>query len=218
MRASSDERQKRADDEKETGRLEAFSDGVFAIAITLLVLEIHVPPAAKDVWRQWPSFAGYVVSFLTILVMWMNHHTIFDMVSRINRLFLFLNGLLLLVITFINYPTALVATYLNTDGEKFAALFYNGTLIVIALLFNMLWLYASKNGRLLSRSASRSQVQSITAQYRFGPIFYFIAFLLALVGLSMAGLIVDFLLAIFFSLNGIQLQRQSVRSEEHDQF
>lgn len=202
---------------KETGRIEAFSDGVFAIAITLLVLEIHVPPpvagqhAVSVVWGQWPSFAGYAISFLSILVMWINHHTIFELIRRTDRLFLFLNGLLLMLITFVNYPTALVATYLNQPAwETFAALFYNGTFIVTAIIFNILWLYASSHTRLLSRSAPPAKVRTITIQYRFGPIFYLAAFLLAFVSVP-ASLTTDLLLAIFFCFTGINNLRRTQR-------
>jgi len=211
---------------KETGRVEAFSDGVFAIAITLLVLEIHVPPlvkghnAAGTVWQQWPSFAGYAVSFLTILVMWMNHHTLFEMIHRIDRPFLFLNGILLMLITFINYPTALLAAYLQQpEGETFAALFYNGTFVAIALFFNILWFYASSNARLLSSSTSPSRVRSITIQYRLGPIAYLVAFLLAFVS-APASLITDLLIISFFCFTGIpggRSARQRTGQEDQDQ-
>ncbi|HEY7419433.1 MAG TPA: TMEM175 family protein [Ktedonobacteraceae bacterium] len=211
------------DEVKETGRVEAFSDGVFAIAITLLILEIPVPGnsprLATDVWLHWPSFAGYAISFLSILVMWMNHHTIFEMVRRINRIFLFLNGLLLMLITFVNYPTALVAAYFNQSGETFAALFYNSTFVVIALIFNILWLYASSHGRLLSRSVSPARVRSITVQYRFGPVFYLAAFLLAFVSVP-ASLATDLLLAIFFCFSGINNRsraRPDIEQEGQDQ-
>ena len=207
---------------KETGRVETFSDSVFAIAITLLVLGIPVPPAGAQeaVWNQWPSFAGYAISFLTILVMWINHHTIFEVIRRIDRLFLFLNGVLLMLITFVNYPTDLLAAYLRQpEAGTFAALFYNGTFIVIALLFNALWLYASSHSRLLSSSASPSRVRSITIQYYFGPVFYLVAFLLAFVSVP-ASLITDLLLAISFCFTGIssiRRARRGTRQEDQDQ-
>jgi TMEM175 potassium channel family protein len=93
-----------------TGRAEALSDGIIAIAATLLVLELHVPEVGEDVWlslaHQLPSLAAYAVSFLTILIFWVNHHALFHAVARVDRTLLFLNGLLLLGISFVSFPTA----------------------------------------------------------------------------------------------------------------
>jgi uncharacterized membrane protein len=132
-------------DEKETGRLEAFSDGVFAIAITLLILELKVPalistsslvvtPAAlgKALLEQWPSYVSLITSFFTILVMWMHHHAILKNIRRTDAWLHFANGFLLFVVTFVPYPTAVLATYLNTPAAKMAAAFYAGTFVLIA--------------------------------------------------------------------------------------
>src|SRR5579872_5987966 len=99
---------------KATGRIEAFSDGVFAVAVTLLILTIQVPPAnqtdiAGYVVHQWPFFLAYVVSFMSILVMWANHHGIFNLLVATDRVLVILNGVLLMLITFVNYPTAVIA-------------------------------------------------------------------------------------------------------------
>src|SRR5207248_1720487 len=115
-----------------TSRLEAFSDGVFAIAITLLVLEFGVDTATHDLGSQllhiWPSYLAYVTSFLTIGVIWVNHHALFDFVGRVDRALLFLNTLLLLVIAFTPFPTRLIAEFLREgDNERTAALAYGIT-------------------------------------------------------------------------------------------
>src|SRR5262249_6341909 len=118
-------------------------------------------------------------------MLWVNHHTIFRLIHRSDQLFLVLNGLLLMVITFVNYPLAILAeslqgpysNKLDTDQHT-AALFYSGTFIVIAIIYNVLWRYASHNRRLLSRSADPLIVETITRQYRFGPLFYVASFLL----------------------------------------
>ena len=100
--------------EKETGRVEAFSDGVFAIAITLLILEIKVPKLSHDsppaalaraLLDLWPSFLAFLLSFFAILIMWINHHGLFNMVRRVSPGFLYANGFLLLFVSFV--PTAL---------------------------------------------------------------------------------------------------------------
>ena len=112
--------------EKETGRLEAFSDGVFAIAITLLILELKVPALlkaddnspnlAKALIAQWPSYLSLVTSFFTILVMWVHHHAIFSHVRRSDAWLHFANGCLLLAVTFVPYPTSVLATYRETPA------------------------------------------------------------------------------------------------------
>lgn len=208
-------------EEKETGRLEAFSDGVFAIAITLLILTIPLPKVPSDdppgllseILGRWPSFLAYVLSFVTILIMWINHHAIFKIIRRTNHAFMMINGLLLLMITFINYPTALLAETLGegipsgtsllqgTPDQKGAALFYSGAFVVTAILYNVLWGYAARNGRLLARDHDRALVQLITRQYRLGPVYYLVAFLCAFVS-APASIAVNILLAVYFSFTG----------------
>jgi uncharacterized membrane protein len=200
-------------EESGTGRLEAFSDGVFAIAVTLLVLQLKVPdtlpaPGYKSlaiyVLHQWPAFLAYFNSFLTILIMWLNHHNIFKLIRRSNHAFIILNGVLLMLITFVNYPTALLAPALTSgtaDDKQFATLAYTGTFVVTAVFYNVLWLYATYNGRLLGKDASKTLVAQITREYRFGPLFYLVAFLLAFVSVP-ASLAVTVLLAVYFALSG----------------
>src|SRR5262249_45424971 len=158
---------------------------VFAIAITLLILNIEVPPLdegtlAAAILRQWPAFLAYAVAFLTILIMWVNHHALFRHIQRINRPFLIINGLLLMMITFVNYPTALLTRYLtNESGRTGAAVFFSATFVIIALLYNLLWRYAAHNGRLLGPSPNRTAVETISRQYLFGPLVYGVALVLA---------------------------------------
>lgn len=201
-------REERQEDTKETGRLEAFSDGVFAIAITLLVLNLPVSqpfPTGNAAWvylfKLWPQYLAYVLSFVTILIMWANHHLIFRLIRRTNQFFLMLNGLLLMCITFLNFPTGLLGTSLSHGDPAVAALIYNGTFVVIAVLFNILWRYAAHNGRLLDTHADPAMVQTIHRQYRFGPLFYLVAFVAAFfsAGLSIG---IDLALAVYFAFSG----------------
>ncbi len=194
-------------EEKETGRVEAFSDGVFAVAITLLIFTIQVPDheAGKtllsQLGEQWPSYLAYITSFLTILIMWVNHHSLFRLISRTDQMFLLLNGLLLMVITFVSFPTELLARYIGTDDEQTAALIYSATGILIAILYNVVWFYASRDLRLISKKADPAIVHSITHQYRFGPFFYLLAFVLAFVSV-LASVALNLALAIFFAFTG----------------
>jgi len=189
----------------ETARIEAFSDGVFAIAITLLVLDMKVPRALDDgrtlasaLMAMWPTYLAFVTSFSTILIMWINHHRMFTLIGRADDRLMFYNGLLLLGVTIVPFPTALVAEYLRHDGQKTAAALYNGTFIFIAICFNLLWRTAAVGDRLLHAHASRQAVQRIFDAYRKGPLWYVIAFVLAFVSVT-ASLVVNLALAIFFA-------------------
>ena len=197
-------------EEKETGRTEAFSDGVFAVAITLLVLNIKIPGLdlsasnlKDDLWTQllneWPMLAAYVTSFATIGVMWLNHHRLYTHIKRVDTGLLLLNLLLLLVIVFIPVPTALVAEYLVRPDLHSAALLYSGTMVILAICYNLLWRYASHDNRLLGKNANTHAVKAISGQYWFGPLAYLIAFGLAFFS-TPTSLGLNFLLALFFAL------------------
>jgi uncharacterized membrane protein len=199
-------------EEKETGRLEAFSDGVFAVAITLLVLNIKIPgidvpagqlPNDTQLWstllNEWPMLAAYTTSFATIGVMWINHHRLYTHIKRTNTMLMLLNLLLLLIIVFVPVPTALVAEYLVHPDQHAAALLYSGTMIILAICFNLLWRYASYHNRLIAKNADERAVNAITKQYWFGPVVYLLAFILALFS-TPASLTLNFLLALFFAI------------------
>jgi uncharacterized membrane protein len=190
---------------KETARLETFADGVFAIAITLLVLEIRIPEPGEDLGaalaREWPSFAAYVTSFLTIGVMWVSHHQMFTIIRRTTTTFLFLNVLFLLPVAFVPYPTALVAGHIQEEqGRTTAVLVYGALSIVIAVMFNVLWAYAFRNG-LVVRGPGADRMQSVARGFIIGPLIYLGATLLAFVNpfISMAGFAA---LAIYWMLPG----------------
>ena len=195
--------------EKETGRTEAFSDGVFAIAITLLVLELKVPhppdggtvsSLSRALLSQWPSYTSFVISFFTILIMWANHHAMFNLVRRIDVPFLYANGFLLLLVTFVPYPTSVLATYLETPAAPLAGAFYAGTYVLIAVAFNLLWATARKR-RLLHSRVSEEVVRVRTGKYRLGPPLYLIATAASFIHVSLAvGICAG--LAIFWLVSG----------------
>ena len=202
-------RERHMSTEKETGRVEAFSDGVFAVAITLLALDIHVPRLdalphgglGPALLALWPSLLAYVTSFATILIMWLNHDRLFEQIHRKDHLLLIYNGLLLMVITLFPFPTALLAEYLahGAASAKIAAAVYSAFSIVMAVCFNLLWRHAATGGRLLADDHDRHKARGITEQYRLGPLIYFVAFGLAFVS-APASVLVSFLLALFFAL------------------
>src|SRR5437867_12674888 len=125
----------------ETGRVEAFSDGVFAIAITLLILAVGIDPRfhgdlGKELIDLWPSYIAYAVSFLTIGIMWVNHHTIFRHIERVDRRFLLLNLMLLMLIAFVPFPTRIAAEFARSDeNRRAAALLYGVTMTTTAIFF-----------------------------------------------------------------------------------
>jgi uncharacterized membrane protein len=199
----------RRDDQKETGRVESFSDGVMAIAITLLILEIKVPKADEiasaslfvKLLDMWPSFLAFVTSFATILVMWANHHRIFRLVRTMDHPFLYWNGFLLLIISFVPFPTALLAEHLTGPGSAIAAAVYAGTNVALALAFAGVWRHLRKHPRLLFATANPFEIEGISRQYRFGPLLYLIAFGLAFVSPA-ASIAACLALAIFFAFAG----------------
>jgi len=171
-----------AADVNETARLEAFSDGVFAIAITLLVLDLkvpHTPGVALGVQlaAAWPSYVAFLASFATIGIMWLNHHRLFCLIGRVDQGLLVSNALLLLGVTVVPFPTSLLSFYLGGPDAHVAAMLYAGTFLYIALAFNLLWRHASRvrNGRsLLIVSDDHEAVQEIHASFRIGPLSYLV--------------------------------------------
>jgi uncharacterized membrane protein len=135
-------------------RLEAFSDGVFAIAITLLVLEISVPEGSEDdlltaVLQQWPSYLAYVVSFATIGVTWLEHNAITDYMEYADAMVVRVNLLLLLLVSFLPFPTSLVAeNFGERDAERVAVNIYGLNLLIISVLLFVLWRYVVSEGHL----------------------------------------------------------------------
>jgi uncharacterized membrane protein len=171
--------------DSETGRLETFADGVIAIAITLLILEVKVPEVrgsrlVDELLHSWPSYAGYVVSFLTIGVIWVNHHHMFRLIQRTTHAFLMLNVVFLMTIAFLPWPTALVATYIrDPSGRHVAAAVYGLAMVAIAVMFNVVWQYASRGGRLLVPGIDPEAIARAGRNYLIGPVVYGIAVLVA---------------------------------------
>ena len=193
-------------EEKETGRLEGFSDGVIAVAITLLVLSLQPPAKISDdthllLWlgNQWPNYLAFVTSFATIGVMWMNHHRMFKHIKYADATLMLLNLLLLLFIVIVPFPTALVAQYLLVSNSHYAALLFNGIYVMLALCFNILLRYAARENRLLDKQVDQQEIQAMLRRYRFGPVAYLITFVLTWLSVP-ASLILNLLMAVFWAL------------------
>ena len=171
-------------DSESPSRVEAFSDGVFAIAITLLILEIRVPHVEHGLWAGlvalWPSYVSFLLSFVVILIEWVNHHELLRMVRRVNYPFLFANGLLLLTVTFVPFPTAILAAYLGTPEATTAVAFYCGTFVANALTWNVLFATLVR-GHLLKTEVTPEVITNVRRAYYMGISVYLLATALAFV-------------------------------------
>ncbi len=169
-----------------TGRIEAFSDGVFAIAITLLILEVAVPESEfGNLWRgighQWPSYLAYTTSFITIGGLWMVHHGIFRRLQYANTWIMRLNLALLMAVAFLPFPTRLLAEAIHeTDAERVAVIFYGATLLVISLLLSALWGAIASDRDLLKPEVSEQEIKSILIETTPNLGFYIGVLVLAL--------------------------------------
>ena len=198
----------KAETELTTHRIESFSDAVFAIAITLLVLEIKVPhfddgnarDLASELLRLWPSYFAYIFSFVMIGIHWVQHHYVFKLYERSDHNFALLNGLYLMCIAFVPFPTGVLARYVADPAvQKTAIVFYAVGLLLPALAFVLIWLYASRDHRLLHRNLDGNFIAHLTRRYVLTIALYLAAVLLslwhALAGLALCvGLTLTYLL------------------------
>jgi uncharacterized membrane protein len=188
----------------ETGRLETFADGVFAIAATLLILSVDArvgsPRGAAlrdELLAAWPSYVAYVISFLTIGIIWANHHTMMNQIGRADRTMLILTVGFLLVVAFIPLPTRLVAEFIGKDGARAATVTYGITLTLTSVMFNAIWFYAARGGRLLRADADERVVRGISKTFVLGPWMYLAATLVAAIAPTV-GAIAFMLFALFW--------------------
>jgi uncharacterized membrane protein len=168
----------------DAGRLEAFSDGVMAIAITLLILDVHVAripgqSLAAGLGHALPQIIGFAATFLQIGIMWANHHALFRIVDKVDQLLLLLNLVLLAGVSFLPFPAQLIASYPDGSDARTAMLLYGGVLTFCALAFNIIWHYASKRG-LLHDDLDAAFHRDVTIRYRIGLAGYAVSTLLAL--------------------------------------
>lgn len=210
-------------EDKQTGRIEAFSDGVLAIAITLLALELKVPRASeelgssliRELLKQWPMYLAFVISFFFILVIWINHHRLFTVIRRSDNNLLILNGLLLFGVTLLPFATELVAEYLQQPEQNTAAVIYNGIFLIVSLFFNGLWAYASYKNRLFDAKTDRALVTFIARQYAFGPLLYLIAVIVSAFS-ALGGLLISLAMGVFFVLPNRSVQRMMDEAQATD--
>jgi uncharacterized membrane protein len=203
--------------EMDSGRIEAFSDGVFAIAITLLVLDLIVPgmDEAHEIGlgaalaHEWPSYFAYLVSFFVIGVIWVNHHTMFTLVSRVDRRVLFVNLFLLLMISVIPFPTRLLAEYLLDPDASVAAAVYSATMFVMGIAFSSLWLAITHDARLLHRPIDPVMRRIAWQRFGVGGIVYAITIGLSFVS-AVLTLAVHAALGLYYCFDQLSPARRDV--------
>jgi uncharacterized membrane protein len=186
-------RMRQTNDDRGPGRTEAFSDGVIAVAITLLILDIHVPDVQTGLLQallnQWPTYLGYVTSFLVITIFWANHHNMFRFIHRVDYALLIINAFFLMCIAFIPFVTSLLTKYItspNPTEQHTAAIVYGATLLLNGMLFNTIWWYAVWKRRLVGRDLDAPAMQRLTRGYLFGLPFYALAIVLSLINVELS--------------------------------
>ncbi|WP_395295036.1 TMEM175 family protein [Kitasatospora hibisci] len=200
----------------QTARLEAYSDGIFTIAGTLLVLEIAVPPGSTRllhaIFEQWPSYLGYLVSFATIGAVWLAHSVITEYLEHADLWLMRLNLVLMLAVAFLPFPTKLLAEYIREgDAERVATTFYGLSLLVTSALLSLFWRYAVHRG-LVRRDADEGEVQVVTERLTPGLVGYVAMIVLGLFA-PVAAVVGYLAIAVYYL---VPIGVGSVRRRRHD--
>jgi len=174
MQASLSEKQH----QKDTSRIEAFSDGIFCVAITLLAIEIGVETKvdetnnglAQSLVHLWPKYLAYMISFVNVLLAWIGHHGLFKNLRNTNNFVMISNGFLLMLVALVPFPTKTLGLFLLTGAFKTAVVFYTGYFVLISIAFRLLWYAATRNKELLLHDISQAQIKNITRNENIGLI------------------------------------------------
>jgi uncharacterized membrane protein len=187
-------------------RLVYFSDAVFAIVITLLVLDIKVPHVdggvdglLQSLKAQWSVYLSFLLSFSLTGVVWINHNHMFRYIRQTDHSLLIINCLLLMCVVAIPFSAALLSEYLLRPGATVGAVTYGAVLTIGGIIFNWVWLYATKNGRLTGPKPDNSKIRQLTREFRMGPVLYFVGMLLGFVNVFLS-LAVYIILIVYFVL------------------
>jgi len=198
----------------ETGRVEAFSDGVLAVAITLLVLDLKIPHVAGDsLWhsllKEWPAYVAYLTSFLIIGIIWMNHHSIFLKIRFVDRGIMLLNLLLLAITVAIPFGTTLVSAYLTEPGRNgnIAMAVYSGLSLAMAIAFSLLWGYALQRPHLLEPGVDVEASRKAFPRFAGGGIVYAVLIGVSLIN-AIVALIITLLLALYYAFEQLPGSRR----------
>lgn len=190
-----------------SSRIESFSDNVFGIALTLLVLAIKVPTIPEgnppgylleQLRSEWPSYITYVISFITILLMWINHHVMFERVQKPDHALMILNGLMLLPVTLVPFPTSLLAVFISHPQARYAAGLFAGSYVMIAGMYNLVWSHITRLNKHLGIEEDEPRLARQTHKIRLVFVLYMTAFLLGFV-YPIGCIVMCFLLAVYFA-------------------
>lgn len=191
--------------QKDTIRIETFSDGVFCIAVTLLSLEIGVQLNNKatntvlfhDLLQQWPICIAYVISFVNVLLAWIGHHSLFKNLRNTDNAVMITNGILLMLIALVPFPTKTLGLYFLTNAFKTAVIFYTAYFVLISIAFRILWHSVLRNKNLLVHNITEAQVKQITKNENVGLICNSVVMTVAFVS-PWAALILSFAMWIYW--------------------
>lgn len=183
-----------------TGRIQAFSDGVFAIAITLLVLDIHVPEVSGNesllnaLLTNWEPYLAFVIGFFTLLVCWINHHYMFEMICKSNGMLLLLNGFKLLVVSFTPFATALLSKYIGTAHQETAISVYGLNFFLMGTAMTGIWIYASHHDLTI---ASAKELRASSQLYVFASVLSGLIFILSFISIIVCLILFGLMFLIF---------------------
>jgi len=197
----------------EPTRTEAFSDGVLAIAVTLLVLDLRVPvkntlhgTLASALAHEWPAYAAYVTSFLVIGIIWVNHHAVFKLIGQVDRITLFLNLLLLMTVVAIPFTTSLLSEYLLDGGPdaRTAALVYSAVMLAMSFCFAGLYTYVARHPVLLAEGVDPVAVRASIVRFSaVGTLLYIATLVIALFSAPLC-LVAHFVIALYYCFQQIR--------------
>ncbi len=199
------ERDASLDNERDTGRLEAFSDGVIAVAITLLILDIRVPPfdakipLLQALLNGGITYLGYVTSFTIIGLFWANHHYMFKYIRQTDHFLLLLNTLALMCLVFIPFTTALLVAHFDDGYATTAAMVYSSSLLLTSILYNIVWWYASTHPHLLDSGLTSQVIQQMTRRYFVSIPLYFVTLLVSALNVEVS-LVLYIAIALLYAL------------------
>jgi uncharacterized membrane protein len=186
-----------------TDRVEYFSDAVLAIAATLLATELPKPEnetgLLQEIARQWPHYAAFTASFLFICIAWSNHHNMFIYIKQTDQYLLLLNILFLMFVTLQSFTTGLLARHVGRPEERTAALIYHTTLVLMTLLYNCIWWYATRKKELLEEDTDPKLIHLLTKEYAIAPALHLVALIICLWSVPLS-IIPIVLLYIYFAL------------------
>ena len=194
---------------KDTFRIEAFSDGVFCVAVTLLAIEIGVGEKANEtnqglaqsLIHLWPKYLAYLISFVNVLLAWIGHHGLFKNLRSTDNAVMISNGFLLMLIALVPFPTKTLGLFLITGAFKTAVIFYTGYFVVISIAFRLLWYAASRNKKLLVHHITDQEIKKITKNENIGLICNSAILVFAFINPWVA-LIASFLMWVYWILLG----------------